>query len=161
MKIRFIPILFILTTLLTGCNIGEDPKDHLGEIYTLALDSIMEKDKALNSDMKFIAIDMNNFDGVNAEQQEAILNYFKENYKVEVMNATMDELEEEGFYNPDTMALEGVLLRIEKVDFKFNNNVLFKGSKFKSGKGGIGVESTVHFKNGEWRIKESKESWIS
>jgi hypothetical protein len=151
----------MLTTLLTACNIGANPKDHLGEIYTLALDSLMEKDKALNSDMEFIAIDMSNFDGVNEEQKKAILIYFEDYYKVEVMNATMDGLEEKGYYNPDTMALEGVLLRIEKVDFKFNNNVLFEGSKFKSGKGAIGVESKVHYKNGEWRIKESKETWVS
>lgn len=161
MKVKFFPILFILTILLTACNIGENPKDHLEEIYTLALDSIMEKDKALNSDMEFIAIDMSNFDGINEEQEKAILNYFKDKYKVEVMNATMDKLEEKGYYKPDTMALEGVLLRIEKVDFKFNNNVLFEGSKFKSGTGAIGVESTIHYKNGEWQIKESKETWVS
>ena len=121
----------------------------------------MERDKALNSDMEFIAIDMSNFDGVNEEQKKGILNYFKDKYKVEIMNVTMDELIEKGYYNPDTLALDGVLLRIEKVDFKFNNNVLMKGSKFKSGKGAIGVESTVHFKNGEWQIKESKEIWVS
>ncbi|WP_370223223.1 peptide ABC transporter substrate-binding protein [Cytobacillus sp.] len=161
MKFRFIPILFILTTLLTACNIGENPKDHLEEIYTIALDSIMQKDKELNSDMEFIAFDMSNFDGVNEEQKKAILNYFKDKYKVEVMNATMDELEEQGYYNSDTQALEGVHLRIEKVDFKLNNNVLFEGSKFKSGKGAIGVESTVYYKNGEWKIKESKETWVS
>jgi hypothetical protein len=154
-------MLFVLTILLIGCNIGENPKDHLGEIYTLALDSIMEKDKALNSDMEFIAIDMSDFDGINEEQEKAILNYFKDKYKVEVMNATMDELEYNGYYNPDTLALDGVLLRIEKVDFKFNNNVLFEGSKFKSGKGAIGVESTIHYENGEWQIKESRETWVS
>lgn len=121
----------------------------------------MQKDKELNSDMEFIAFDMSNFDGVNEEQKKAILNYFKDKYKVEVMNATMDELEEQGYYNSDTQALEGVHLRIEKVDFKLNNNVLFEGSKFKSGKGAIGVESTVYYKNGEWKIKESKETWVS
>lgn len=121
----------------------------------------MKKDKALNNDMEFIAIDMRNFDGVNEEQKKTILNYFQDKYKVEVMEATMDELKEKGYYNPEILALDGVLLRIEKVDFKFNNNVLFEGSKFKSGKGAIGVESTVHYKNGEWQIKESKEIWVS
>lgn len=121
----------------------------------------METDKALNSNMEFIAIDMSNFEEVNEKEKKVILNYFEDKYKVEVMDATMEELEEKGYYNPDTMALEGVLLRIEKVDFKFNKNVLFEGSKFKSGKGAIGVESTVHYKNGEWQIKESREIWVS
>lgn len=161
MNIRFIPILYIFTIFLSACNIGENPKDHLGEIFILALDSMMEKDKALNSDMEFIAIDMSNFEEVNEEQKKAIVNYFKDKYNVEVMNATMDELKEKGYYNPDTMALEGVLLRIEKVVVKFNNNVLLEGSKFKSGLGAIGVESTIHYKNGEWQIKKSKETWVS
>lgn len=121
----------------------------------------MKKDKALNSDMTFIAIDMINFDGVNEEQKKAIINYFQDKYKVEVIVATMDELKEKGYYNLETLALDGVLLRIEKVDFKFNNNALFEVSKFKSGKGAIGVESTVHYKNRKWQIKESKEIWVS
>ena len=161
MKIRLISVLLIFTILLTACNTGENPKEHLGQIYSLALESIMESDQALNSDMEFIAIDMSNFEGVNEEEKKAILNYFKDKYKVETMNATMEELEEKGYYNPGTLALDGVLLRIEKVDFKFNNNVLFEGSKFKSGKGAIGVEGTVHYKNEEWQIKESKETWVS
>ncbi|MFI8686117.1 peptide ABC transporter substrate-binding protein [Rossellomorea sp. NPDC077527] len=161
MKYKMIPVLLILTALLSACNNKENPKDHLGEIYTLALDSLMEKDKALNSEMEFIAIDMSNFDGVNEEQKKTIVNHFKDKYKVEVMNATMDDLEEKGYLNPDTMALDGVLLRIENVDFTFTNNVLFEGSKFKSGLGAIGVEGTVHYKNGEWRMKELEETWVS
>jgi hypothetical protein len=58
LKIRFFPFLLILTILVTACNIGENPKDHLGEIHMLALDSIMAKDKELNRDMEFIAIDI-------------------------------------------------------------------------------------------------------
>ena len=33
--------------------------------------------------------------------------------------------EGKGCYNSEKLALDGVLLRIEKDDFKFNNNVLF------------------------------------
>jgi hypothetical protein len=161
LKAKFISILFILTMLIAACNIRENPKKHLGEIYTIALDSIMKMDKALNSNMEFIAIDMSNFEGVNEKQQKEVLNYFKDKYEIEVMNATIEDLEEKGYYNTDTMALDGVLLRIDKVDFKFNHNVLFEGSKFRSGKGAIGVESTIHYKKGKWQIKESKETWIS
>lgn len=160
MKIRLISILFIFTILLTACNIGGNPKEHLGEIYSLALESIMDYDQALNSDMAFIAIDMSNFDGVNEEEKQTILKKFKDKYKVEIMDATMDELEGDGYYNPDTLSLDGILLKIEKVDFK-TNNVLFEVSKFKSAKGAIGLESTIHYKNKEWQIKESKKTWVS
>ncbi len=161
MKIRLISVLLIFTFLLTACNSGENPKEHLEKIYSLALESIMESDQALNSNMEFIAIDMSNFDGLNEEEKQVILTYFKDKYKVETMDATMEALKEKGYYHPDTLSLEGILLRIERVDFKSNNNVLFQGSKFKSGKGAVGVESTVHYKNEKWQIKESKETWMS
>ncbi|MGG4166295.1 peptide ABC transporter substrate-binding protein [Rossellomorea vietnamensis] len=160
MKKRLFPLLLIFTITLTACSGGENPKDHLGEIYTIALDALMEEDKALNSDMTFIAIDMN-LDGVDEEQKKTLLHHFKDQYKVEVMDATMDELEEKGYYNPDTNALEGVLLRIEKVDFTFNDHVLIEGSKFKSGIGAIGVMIEVEYEDGKWHLKESELSWIS
>ncbi|MCA1054218.1 hypothetical protein LCM10_04400 [Rossellomorea aquimaris] len=81
----------------------------MDEIYIHALDAMMEKDEALNSEMAFIAIDMTNLDGIDEEQQKAILNYFNDEYKVAVMNATMEELKEKGYHDPATVALEGVL----------------------------------------------------
>jgi hypothetical protein len=159
---KFGSILLIISLFLTACNIGVNPKEHLGEIYSVALGSIMEKDAALSSDMKFIAIDMSNFDaGLSEKDKEEIIIFFKDKYKVDVMDATFDELKEKGFYDSDKMALDGVLLRIEKIDFKFNNNVFFEGSKYRSGLGAIGVEGTVRYKDGTWQIKELKETWIS
>ncbi|MFC9539793.1 hypothetical protein ACFTQ7_07870 [Lysinibacillus sp. NPDC056959] len=49
---------------LAACNTRLEPKEHLGEINTIVLDSIMERDEALSSNMKFIAINMNNFEEV-------------------------------------------------------------------------------------------------
>ncbi|KMY49936.1 hypothetical protein [Peribacillus loiseleuriae] len=161
MKFKQFTILFIVSLLLSACNTGIEPKEYLGEIYSVALDSIMEQDEALSSDMEFIAIDMSNFDEVNETGKKEILNYFKEKYKVEVMDATFEQLKEMGLYNPDTMALDGVLLRIAKVDFKFNNNIFFEGSKYRSGVGAVGVEVTVHYKDDNWKSKEAKMTWIS
>ncbi|KOO42787.1 hypothetical protein [Priestia koreensis] len=161
MKFKFISILFVLATFLVACNMGEDPKDHLGEIYTVVLDSIMKEDKSLNSDMEFIAIDMSSFNEVNGDDKKVILSYFRDKYNVDVMNATMDKLKDQGYYNQDTMSLDGVLLKIEKIEVKFNNSVLIQASKFRSGKGAIGVESKVHYKDGKWKIKESNEIWAS
>lgn len=147
--------------LLSACNTGIEPKEHLGEIYRTALDSIMEQDEALSSGMKFIAIDMANFDKVDEHDKEEILNYFREKYKVEVMDATFEQLKEMGLFNPDTMVMDGVLLRIEKVDFKVNNNIFFEGSKYRSGNGAVGVEVTVHYQDNSWKSKEVNMTWIS
>lgn len=150
-----------MLVLLSACNTGLEPKEHLGDIYTVALDSIMEQEEALSSDMKYIAIDMSNFEEVADSDKEEILNYFKEKYKVEVMDATFEQLKEKGLYNPDTLSLDGVLLRIKKVEFKFNNNIFFEGSKYRSGDGAVGVEVIVHYKDNKWKSKEVKMSWIS
>jgi hypothetical protein len=154
-------IIVILTFFLTACNNGVNPKDHLGEIYSIALDNIMNYDEALSSDMKFIAIDMSNFDELSEKDKKEILNYFKDKYKVNVMDATFEELKEKGYYDSDKKGLDGVLLKISKVDFKFNNNIFFEGSKYRSSLGADGVENTVHYKDGKWQIKASKETWVS
>ncbi|MGE7945386.1 peptide ABC transporter substrate-binding protein [Lysinibacillus sp. NPDC093688] len=161
MKFRYFSTLFITLILLSACNTGLEPKEHLGEIYTIALDSIMEQDEALSSDMKYIAIDMNNFEGVDEGGKEEILSYFKEKYKVDVMDATFEQLKEKGLYNRDTLSLDGVLLRIEKVEFKFNNDIFFEGSMYRSGLGAVGVKVTVHYKDNRWKTKEVKQTWIS
>jgi len=161
LKFRYFSILFTMLILLSACNTGLEPKEHLGEIYTVALDSIMEQDEALSSEMEYIAIDMSNFEEVDEGSKEAILSYFKEKYKVDVMDATFEQLKEKGLYNPDTLSLDGVLLRIEKVEFKFNNNIFIEGSKYRSGLGAVGVEVTVHHKGSTWKPKEVKQTWIS
>ena len=161
MKFKFFSILLVLSLLFSACNTGIEPKEHLGEIYSVALDSIMEQDEALNSDMRYIAIDMSNFEEVDENAEKEILSHFKEKYNVDVIAATFEQLKEKGLYDPDKMSLDGVLLRIERVDFKFNNNIFFEGSKYRSGLGSIGVEGTVHYKDNEWKLKESKMTWIS
>lgn len=154
-------MLFVLLLLLSACNNEIEPKEHLGEIYSVALDSIIKQDEALSSDMKYIAIDMSNFKNVNENDKKEILDYFKEKYKVEVMDATFEQLQQKGLFNPDTMTLDGVLLRIKKVEFKINNNIFFEGSKYRSGDGAIGVEVTVHYKENQWKSKEVQTTWIS
>lgn len=161
MKFKLTACLFMLTLFLTACNTAVTPKEHASELYIIALNAIMETDESLNNDMEFIAIDMSNFDEVDEKQKNSILDFFEEKYKVQVMDATFDELKEKGYYNQDTMVLDGVLLTVQKVYFNVKNNVFFNGSKYRSAKGAIGVESTVHYKDGDWRIKESKETWVS
>lgn len=156
-----ISMLFVLFLFLVACANSSNSKEHLGEIYRIALESFMDKDTALNHNMKFIAIDMNNMKDISEKEKNDIITYFKEKYKVPVMNAAFDELKAKGYYNAETMVLAGVLLKIEKVEYKFNNNVFFSGSKFRSGTGAIGVESTIGFKDGKWQLKESKVIWIS
>ncbi|WP_144512393.1 peptide ABC transporter substrate-binding protein [Bacillus sp. FJAT-22090] len=161
MKIKHFSILLVLSLSLSACNTGIEPREHLGEIYRVALDSIMEQDEALSSDMEYMAIDTSNFENADESDKEEVLIYFKEKYKIEVMDATLEQLKEKGLYNSNTMGLDGVLLRVEKVDFKSNNEIFLEGSKYRSGLGAVGVEVKIHYKHNKWESKEVKMTWIS
>jgi hypothetical protein len=161
MKMKLFSTFIFSIFFLTACMNGINPKEHVGEIYRLALDEMMGKDTALNSHMKYIAIDLGNFVELNQQDKKEIFRFFEKKYKVKVMEASFAELKEKGLYNPDTMVLDGVLLKLDKVSFKFNKNILFEGSKYRSGTGAIGIEITVYYKDGKWQIKESEMTWIS
>lgn len=151
----------ILALLLSACAKGENPEEHVAEIYSAALNSIMKEDPGLNNGMEYIAVDITNINDLAEKDKEEILSTIQKEYKVDVMIATFEELKEKGLYNPDTGELYGVLLKLDKVDFKFNNQVFFEASKYRSGLGAIGVEGTIHFDEGEWEIKELNHTWIS
>ena len=146
---------------LSACNNGVKPKEHLVEIYSEALTSSMEQDEGTSGDMEYIAIYMSNFDEVSDSEKKEILKYFKDEYKVEVMGATLKQLHEKGLYDSSTLVLDGVLLRIEKIDFKRNTKVLFEGSKYRSGDWAVGVEGTVQYKGEKWKSQKVKVTWIS
>lgn len=83
LKFKHLIVAFIVLLILSACNDGIEPKEHLGEIYSVALDSIMEQDEALSSNMEYIAIDMSNFEELDENDKKEIINYFKEKYKVD------------------------------------------------------------------------------
>lgn len=155
MKIKYLAAIFLVySILLSACSTESDPKEHLTEIYGTVFESMMENDKALNSNAEFISIDMNNLSDLTEQNKQDILIYLKDKYKIETMNVSFEELKEKGMYNPETMSLNGVLLRIEKVVFVNNYEVLFEGSKYRSGLGAFGCKIIVHFENDEWKIKD-------
>jgi hypothetical protein len=152
----YFAIFLFFAVLLSACSEDIDPKEHVAEIYRTAFDSIMENDKALNSNAKFIAVDMKNLTDLNERDKQEILNYFKDKYQTEAMNATFEELKENGMYNPETASLDGVLLKIEQVDFVNNHEVMLEGSKYKSGLGAFDCKLIVHFEEEKWQVKEFK-----
>lgn len=161
LKAKYLSLFIFFSIIVSACQADIDPKKALEDIYIVALDSIMEQDEALSHYMEYVAIDMSNFKNVSQQEKEGILNFFSEKYKIEAMDATYEQLKEKGLYNPETTSLHGVLLRIEEVEFKFNNEILFVGSKYRSGLGAVGVEVIVHYKNNKWKSKETKMMWIS
>ena len=132
------------------------------EAYTIALDSLMNEEESLNNDIEYISIDMSDVNILKEEYKVIVVNNFKTKYDVEVLDLTLEELREKGLFHPDSKVLSGVLLRIDEIDFDQNsNNAIFKGSKYRSGDGGVTVEGTIQFIDGKWEIKEIKQTSVS
>ncbi|WP_282941128.1 peptide ABC transporter substrate-binding protein [Paenibacillus sp. RC67] len=160
MKLIHVSILIILLFFLAACDKEVNFKEHLAKIYSTAFGSMIDENNAANSNTNYIAVDMSHFSDLKEQDKQEILKYFEDKYKIKVMDASYEKLLQMDLYNPDTMVLDGVLLRIEKVDF-VANDFLFEGSKYRAGTHAYGYKGIVHFKNGTWQIKESKQTWES
>ncbi|GIO32087.1 MULTISPECIES: peptide ABC transporter substrate-binding protein [Paenibacillus] len=150
--------LILLCALTTACSNANPSKD-MGELYSLALDAYMPIDEGLNGGMKYIAIDMSNLNDMDETDKKQILKYF-EKYNVDVMEATYEQLKEKGLYDPKTMVLNGVLLRVEKTGIS-NNKMVIEGSKYRAGDGAIGTKVIIEYKNGKWEVSKADGTWIS
>ena len=160
MKIILKWMLFFASTLLFwGCTNQSASKNDTSQLYIEALEELMRTDDALNHEMAYIAIDMEQFVEVDEEQKEEIKQYFAEKYEIEIMEASLDDLREQGLFDDETLYLEGILLSITKVEM--NEEVRMEATKYRSGTGAIGLEIILHQVDDEWAVKESKMLWIS
>lgn len=154
--------VLVACMLLTAaaCSNSNTVEVDRGELYSLALDAMMPQDEGLNSGMTYIAIDMSNFEGLDEGDKEQITKYFADKYKLDAMDATYEQLIEQGLRNEQTKVLDGVLLRVKKTEIT-PNKFTIEGSKFRSGDGGIGMEIDVSNKQGQWKVTRADMTWIS
>lgn len=157
-KKLFLGLVLLCVMLTTACSNTHPTKD-MGELYSLALDAYMPIDEGLNGSMKYIAIDMSNFKDIDGTDKKQILKYF-DKYNVEVMEVTYEQLKDKGLYDPQTMVLNGVLLRVEKTEIS-KNQIVIEGSKYRAGDGAIGTKVIVEFINGKWQITKADGTWKS
>lgn len=174
------PILNIVVSILTmvvlvtsvGCNstkqtdiekeqgIGVDIEGTIVDIYIAVLDSFMPLDEGLNRGMKYIAIDTSTLKYLPVGDKQELLKYF-EKYNVEVMDASLEKLKEMGLFDEKTLSLDGILLRIKDIEILSEKRAIIEGSKYRSGKGAIGVKCIVEYKNGKWKVEKADITWIS
>ncbi|MFF2089251.1 peptide ABC transporter substrate-binding protein [Paenibacillus sp. NPDC058174] len=151
-------LVLLCVILITACSSANPTKD-MGELYSLALDAYMPIDEGLNEGMQYIAIDMSNFKDVAVADKKQILTNF-EKYNVKVMEATYEQLREDGLYDHQTMVLTGVLLRVEKTEISTNKMVV-EGSKFRAADEATGTKVIVGYKNGKWQVSKEEGIWKS
>lgn len=116
-----------------NCTKIEEVKNYTIEMYKKILDDLINQDSAINEDAKFIAIDFTKFlayhkdrhDGgsqlrsLSPNEKKALLEYCKK-YNENVIEATMEELKEKGYFDQKNLYLQGILITatdIEKIEF--------------------------------------------
>ncbi|SDY14558.1 hypothetical protein SAMN05421736_101491 [Evansella caseinilytica] len=159
-KRLYITGIIVIAFFLVACIHNEDPNKYISEIYCIVLDTLMEESQQLNKEMAFIAVDMTQVEELNEQENGEITTYLEDKYGVEVMLATYEELTDQGLYDPETSALDGVLLKINKIHSKTNHAVI-EAEKYRAGDGAIGMEYTIHYKSRTWQVKEASMIWIS
>lgn len=140
-------------------NVNAETDRDMGEIYGMALAAFMPIDRGLNAGMAYIAIDMRNLPEIDDTDKERILHSFND-YDVDVLEATYAQLVDLGLYDPQKKALTGVLLTVESTEI-LDHKIKVEGSKYRSGKGAIGLKVTIERINGKWQVTEVEETWIS
>ncbi len=116
-----------------NCTKIEEVKNYTIEMYKKILDDLINQDSAINEDAKFIAIDFTKFlayhkdkhnggsqlRSLSPNEKKALLEYCKK-YNENVIEATMEELKEKGYFDQKNLYLQGILITatdIEKIEF--------------------------------------------
>ena len=141
------------------------------DIYIIALDSFLPKESAINvNNADYLAIDMTNtsFDNIYQESKQEILNYFKGKYSIEVINASIDVLKENGltsdtgnYTNLINNDKKGILLGILSIAVKSKTEVVIEGYWFFTSVASQGIRTTVILKDEQWHLQKTDVIWMS
>jgi len=118
------------------------------------IDDIYREDIGLNDNITMIAFNFGNSDVLSKAEIETILALAKEEYGLETVQGTFDELAEQGLIDKENLYFEsGVLIEIKDAEIdKDKNNITCSISKWRSGLGAIGWNAEAELKNGKWNI---------
>lgn len=138
-----------------------DSKD-LVDIYKIAFDSFVPKRGVLSiyeRKYDYLAIDMRSksFDKISQEGKQQILDYFKNNYKIEVMNESPETLTEKGLatmFASDLTLINGVLLGIYNEKIVSKTEVVIEGYWHVTPVAAEYFRTTIVVKDGRWQLQK-------
>lgn len=131
--------------------------------YLSLIDDIYNEDKGLNDEIDMIALDTTAWSGLTEIEKEIIFSSMKEAYGLDIIEATYDELKQQGLIDEDQLYFpKGIHIVIS--DFNYNkekDTITCAIKKWRSGLGAIGSdEVTAEYKDGKWKISKGN-MWIS
>ncbi len=148
-------------------QISADKIEYLGrnfqlDAYMAVIDDIYQEDSGLNGDIKMIAFDTTEWVNLTEIEKEILLSMVKEKYGYDTLQATFEELSEQGLIDKDNLYFpEGILIEIEKVEWNEEDKTLKCSiSKWRSGLGAIGADVEATYDGGSWNLSKTG-MWIS
>lgn len=149
------------------CISIEEVENKTINMYKKLLEDLMKQDSALNTNAKFIAIDFDNFityhkdrysnenqrRGLSQNEKQGILDFCKQ-YNENVIEASFEELKEQGHFNEETMSLDGILIAVDNIETMKENKAILRISKYRSALGAVMPKYEVNLVNDYyWNIK--------
>jgi len=136
--------------------------NHIVDGIFAVIDDIYQEDGALNSGITMIAIDTSEWTSLTKAEIYTILAMAKENYEVEIVQGTFEELAEQGLIDEDNLYFEkGILIKLNDIKInKGRDKINCSIQKWRSGLGAIGWDAEAKLKTGEWKTTRDN-MWIS
>lgn len=130
--------------------------------YKVIVDDIYLEDTALNEGITMIAFDTSSWIGLSNAEKEIFFNLIKEQFDLDVIEATSDEIKEMDLIDEEGLYFkEGILIEIKDMEYvKESRELNASISKWRSGDGAIGWTVQATNKDGQWWITRDN-NWIS
>lgn len=156
MKSLYFILAIMLLFLTSACASGATSSNSQGELvepYRVALDEIMLNDKALNENMEYISLVLNEDVPLNDSDKQEIEEYLQKKYNVKIYNYTYEQLIDEKLCEMDGTKLKGILLTIGKPMQSDNKNEMnIEISKYRANEGAIALGMIVAYQEGQWKV---------
>jgi predicted small lipoprotein YifL len=131
--------------------------------YMAIIDDIYQMDPGLNSEIDMMTFDTTGWVELTQIEKEIIFSLLKEKYGVEIVDATFDELAEQGLIDKEQLYFpNGIHIVISNMKFNDEKNTItYSISKWRSGLGAVGSDQvTAEFDGMVWNITKDG-MWIS
>lgn len=126
--------------------------------YIALIDDIYKEDQGLNDGITIMTLNTQGWSGLTDIDKEIIFSLLKDSYGLDILEATFNELEEQGLIDKERLYFEkGILIIIKNFNYDDKKQTISCSiEKWRSGLGAIGSSNvTGEYKNGRWEISKS------
>ncbi|NLL73280.1 MAG: DUF3221 domain-containing protein [Clostridiales bacterium] len=136
--------------------------NHIVDGMFSLIDDVYQEDSALNHDISMIAFNTAEWTALTKAEIYTILAMAHNQYDLEIVQGTFDELAEQGLIDKEKLYFEnGILIELNDLVIDEDRETINSSiRKWRSGKGAIGWKGEAKLDGDQWKITRSN-MWIS